>query len=165
VANKSVKKLIEKYGGERILYRDLPKSAQLAIAHYMAIDGEAWPLPEIRKYPLNITSWLPKHLSYFVENWGDKPFGYVELPMEEVMADVMRNPEIKADFSDWEAYHDWYSVGPMPKHTSKDPWPVILSDYSDETLQDGWHRLHRYYDLGMETIPAVYYLPKVRYGV
>jgi hypothetical protein len=34
---------------------------------------------------------------------------------------------------------------------------VILSSSDDETLQDGWHRLHSYVRAGHADIPAVFY--------
>ena len=42
--NRRAAKLIRQHAGEIRKYEDLPQEAQLALAHYMAIDGEAWEL-------------------------------------------------------------------------------------------------------------------------
>lgn len=64
----------------------------------------------------------------------------------------------QSTFRDFDEYHEWYvSQGKMPDHPTAALWPVILSSTPDETLQDGWHRLHDYYRKGIEMVPAVYF--------
>lgn len=153
--SKRNKKLIKQYGGEVVPYVDLPEPAQLAIAHYMAVNGEAWKLPEdwavwpdMSTGPsrARIVKELKKYLDYFIDKYGAKKFGYVLLPMKAVTDSVMAaDQDIAGEYDSF------------PKHSADDPWPVILSNFEDETLQDGWHRLHRYYQLGLKEIPAVYF--------
>lgn len=163
MANRRVRKMIRDYGGEVMRFDELPKPAQLAIAHYMAIDGEAWELPE-RYRPFGVSvkhlkKSLPDMLPHFRDLYGHKKFGYVKIPMSELAASIMQDEDIRNEYDTFDEYHDWFiSGGDIPKHTTKDPRPVILDTVNDfETLEDGWHRLHRYYELGMRTIPAVYY--------
>jgi len=168
--NERVWRLIKTYGGHQVPYAELSAPAQLAIAHYMAIDGEAWGLPEWAADPSVSVKTLQRRLSemlpYFRAHHGKLPFGYVEIPMHALEATMMQDQDIGRDFPDFKSYHRWFarSAGRMARHVTRSPWPVILDTSNpEETLQDGSHRLHRYHDLGFKTVPAVYYLPRVRY--
>ena len=155
MASKRNKVLIKKYGGQVMPFQSLPIPAQLAIAHYMAIDGEAWEVPAgYRHNPKNFKDLLP----WFRGKYGAKKYGYVEIPTEELTAAVMKD-EMSYQFPDFDSYHRWYIKlpGGIQNHPKKDRWPVVLSGQDDETLQDGWHRLHTYYRQGADVIPAVYY--------
>jgi hypothetical protein len=154
MVSKRNKVLVKKYGGQVMSFQSLSLPAQLSIAHYMAIDGEAWEVPaDYARKPFKAL------LPWFRGKYGAKKFGYVEIPTEVLTAEVMKDNEEVSRFKDFEEYHRWYAglPGGIPNHPKKDRWPVILSSFEDETLQDGWHRLHTYYHQGAETIPAVYY--------
>jgi hypothetical protein len=122
-------------------FRDLPVPAQLAMAHYMAIDGEAWQLPE------GTESWsvsklkkeLPRLLPYFRRAYGDKHFGYVTIPMEALKESILQDDIFHQHGIDsFEAYDKWLHGQPgfwSAKHPTTRRWPVILSSYNDETLQ------------------------------
>ena len=157
--------LIRQYGGTPVRYADLPRPAQLAIAHYMVIDGEAWTLPEWTAdlSVKQLKAKLPALLPYLKGLYGNKPFGYVRIPMNALADAIMHDEDISRDFKTFDDYHAWYmGHDDIPKHTSRDLWPVILdTDNGFEVLQDGSHRLHRYYQLGVRSVPAVYYLPRV----
>lgn len=153
-------------------YADLPEPAQLAIAYYMAIDGEAWELlippprgwrqAKSREYAFGLKKALPE----YVELYGHLRFGYVLIPMDELVTEIMRDSCIQEGMKElgheksFDEYHDWYvSQGHMPDHSSRDRWPVILAGRGDdeETLQDGWHRLHDYYRKGARVVPAIWF--------
>jgi len=127
----------------------------------MAVDGEAWELPKkyahtvsFKTIKRDFTSMLP----FFVKEHGSEMFGYVEIPIEDLIEAVMHDEEIGEQFQTFEDYHDWYlSQGHMPRHGPRGRWPVILSSFDEETLQDGWHRFHHYIRQGARMIPAVYY--------
>lgn len=155
------KKMIREFGGEVMPYRDLPEPAQLAIAWYMAADGEAWEIPEEYKgvSPGDFRSLFPEMMPFFIKKHGSKKFGYVEIPTGVLIDAVMENPDMRSQgMTSFEDYHRWYSKhSTIPQHSTKNRWPVILSSEDDETLQDGWHRLHGYIRQGAKVIPAVYY--------
>jgi hypothetical protein len=150
-------------GNYRIVaYRDLALPYQLAIGHYMTIDGEAWSeaLPDgafwltRAQQKRELTKCLPR----LIELFGHVPFGVALLPSEAVRHAIMQMKEVAEDFPNWEAYHAWcINSGDIPDHGKDDRWPVVLSDFEDELLQDGWHRVHCYLCRGDETIPAVFY--------
>lgn len=122
--------LIRKYGGQVMPLKDLPRPAQLAIEEYLG-EGE------------------------------DERFGYVEIPMRALAAEIMKDAwnKVHGEFATFDQYHAWYvSGGDVPKYKRTARWPVLLSDDDDETLQDGWHRLHDYYRQGARTVPAVYFV-------
>lgn len=155
--------MIRRFGGRVMPFRELPAPARLAIAHYMAVDGEAWELPpEYAPYEVSVRKIrrdFRSMLRWFTEEYGAKRFGYVEIPMDVLAETVMQDEEMQqSSFRDFDDYHRWFvSQGHMPDHPRTARWPVILSTFPDETLQDGWHRLHDYYRQGAKTIPAVYY--------
>lgn len=86
------------------------------------------------------------------------PARWTELPVEVVKERVMRSPELKQDFPDFNAYHAWYmKAGPVPVYGAEDRWPCLPSDFHDEAFQDGWHRFHAYVEAGHTTIPVMEY--------
>lgn len=154
------KKLAAKYGGRVLPYRRLTTPAQLAIAHYMAVDGDAWPLPtewSVQKIKRN----LRKLLSNFRSKYGHVKFGYVVLPMKELAKAIMKDIANAGELKNWKTFDDFHNWSvkrePLPRHSRRDRWPVILSGHNNETMQDGWHRLHDYYRQGAAEVPAVYY--------
>lgn len=144
-----------------VAFRDLPVPYQLALVRYMAIDGEAWDDLMGLSYGVSETAIkkaMLRMLPQYVMDYGDCKFGVAVLPVAEVQQSVMASPEIQAEFGSWEAYHTWYAgSNSVPEHPDTERWPVILSSYDDETLQDGSHRLHSYVQAGHSDIPAVFY--------
>ena len=54
-------------------------------------------------------------------------------------------------------YAAWYAEATdVPDHGPDQRWPVLLSDNDEETLVDGWHRLHSYLRAGHADIPCVF---------
>ena len=181
--NRRAARLIRQHGGKVVMYRNLPEEAQLAPAQYMSIDGEAWELaPGLedamsdhwRKFPnpaerhgkAATKAWgktLARYLPFYVAEYGDFDFGYIEsIPVLALIESCMDDNGLKEDYglNGWENYHEWYmQAGGGPKHaaTSDKPWPVILSSFPDETLDDGWTRFHQYAQQKRETCPAVWF--------
>ncbi len=154
MASKRNKRLIAQYGGKVMPYRDLPVPAQLAIGWYMTVDGEAWKVPpDFSERPLKAV------LPWLVRRYGSTRIGYVEIPTKALMDVISEDEEFgERGIRDFDDYHEWFiSQGGMPDHPRKGRWPVILSSFEEETLQDGWHRLHDYYSKGAKKIPAVYF--------
>lgn len=65
-------------------------------------------------------------------------------------------------YSGWDEYHNWYVENVLAKDDgrgipegSDERWPVILSEFEDEGIQDGSHRLHQYILKNREHIPVV----------
>lgn len=158
-------------GAQVVKFRNLPKAAQLALVHYMAVNGEAWELaPQLEPdhkpgWKQNRESWasyLSKTLPFYIQRYGDYRIGYAPcIPTERLTAAVMRNPVLAGDFESWADYHKWYVTNmDMPTYqvVRNRMWPVILSSYDDETLQDGWHRLNHYIQRGAECIPGLFYV-------
>ena len=153
-------KLIE--NGEMIKFALLPITAQNALIHYMSVDGAAWAVekdwedwkwgegkpntPEMREEALKD---IEKFRSRFIEEFGEELFGYAEID-----ANVLHD-SIKLD----EDYEDSvFDAAITRKEEYEIPtWPVILSPYSYETLQDGWHRFHQYMKHKIEKIPVIWY--------
>ena len=150
--NKDVRMMIVKNHGKIILFKNLPLPAQLALIHYMAVDGEAWEYVESNN--------IKRKLSFYIKKYGNIKFGYVNIPIEELTKAIIKiEKDIDSHtFKDFKSYHNWYvDSQEMPNHRISHLWPVILSNFNDEILQDGWHRLNDYYRKGVKMIPAVYF--------
>ncbi|MDU8350915.1 hypothetical protein RYA05_03285 [Pseudomonas syringae pv. actinidiae] len=138
---------------EIVAHRNLPASHQGAMVEYMACSGGAWELGD------DVDSKCPESLSLSIERYGDHLMGVVTLSTEDVKAAIMKTGEIAEDFKTWDDYHKWYKgAGDVPVYDYQDRWPVILCAFSDEVLQDGWHRLHAYISAGHQDIPAIFYV-------
>ncbi len=177
-------RLIRKHGGRLVLFRNLPLEAQLALTQYMAIDGEALALaPGLDKpikkyfeifYTGSLTAeatkkWsttLASFIPFYVTNYGDFEVGYIDaLPIAALINYCTQDQLIRdvygGGLSGWQQYHAWF-VGRLsngPRHAANDtrPWPVILSSFDNETIQDGWNRFHQYVMQGRQACPAIWY--------
>lgn len=151
--NIRIKAFIKRFHGRVMAYRDLPAPAQLAMAWYMAVDGEAWTLPEAAAYwsmqglQDNFRTLLP----YFLKKYGRERYGYMTVPMKEMVAEISRDP-------DWvgKSSIDSFAMPPRP-HSKRNRWPVILNSDDSTIMQDGWHRFADYYRQGAKIVPVVYY--------
>lgn len=146
--NPFVKKLIKKFGGKVCKLKDLPVNAQLALDHYMAIDGAAWE-------ENNQAERLKAH--------AEESYGLVNVPLEELKKAVSDNFKADPDkqvmtWKDFDEYHQWYMEDSVVDDHGKSVWPVILNCYKEELFQDGWHRFHSYADKGIKTVPCLYYV-------
>lgn len=158
-------------GGKVLAFRDLPEAAQLALVQYMAINGEAWELapelepdykPRWRKDREPWASYLRRTLPFYAERYGDYRIGYIPcIHVEELKAAVMASHQLPQEFTTWKEYHAWYTSSitmPTYRVIRKSMWPVILSSYNDEALQDGWRRFHQYIRRGVKSIPGLFYV-------
>lgn len=148
-------------------FKQLELPYKLAVAYYMAVDGEAWcdvlPPWRGRATSAQVRQTLLDHMHAFDAAYGDVPFGIVMLPSQAVRDAIMESPDLSEDHQTWESYHAWYSKsGQIPNHPKDGRWPVVLADFEDELLEDGYHRLHCYLRRGDETIPAYFY-PRPRH--
>jgi hypothetical protein len=151
--------LIEKFGGRETRFADLSRDAQRSMSCYMAWCGEAW--DNYGKDFIDFESVLDRH----VEVHGDMKFGLVTIPVADLCAAIMGDEGIVDDFASFNDYHEWYlSLGNTPRHPVGSVWPVILSDFDFETLQDGWHRFHHYVRERVQEIPALYYIEDESYA-
>jgi hypothetical protein len=158
--NRKLNRLMQRYAGKVIYFKYLPMPHKLAIAWYMAIDGDAWRLPFDSYWADTDTNKLKrlfiKNVYKFDEQYGNKKFGVINIPVEVCKEEVMKH--LQGDFKTFNDYHTWYVSHSREKHTRRNAWPCILSDFKGEFFQDGWHRFHRYIDLKMENIPCICYI-------
>ncbi len=163
-------------GFEIVPYRDLPTAYQMAIAWYMAINGEAWDdvinhdkvnIPEDVEnsddprwhegYKKAVTDHLPK----FVKKYGKIEFGIATWTAESLISSISGDDTFKEDGIDLggtrAAFHKPMQNYFTTEYPMENRWPVIMSSFEDETFQDGWHRFHIYVANGHEDIPVVFY--------
>jgi hypothetical protein len=170
MASRRTKRLAKTFGGRSVPFSKLPLPSQLAILWYLAIDAEAWELPDGWPYgfidrndpqvSLEVTREFTRQIPFFMEQHGAERIGYVELPTQVLIEAVSQDPDIAEGWDDFADYHQAYiaSRRALPPARREGNWPVILGDEEFETLQDGWGRFHSYVRAGVETIPAIYFL-------
>ena len=162
-AVRKIRKVIREHGGQVLPYAKLSKPSQLAMAFYMSVDGEAWPLPKaLQDFPdLSRTpefqAAFRRQRCHYVRRHGCEAFGYVELPLQTAIDMVWFCRDPGETHGSFEAYHKWYKPFIEDKHSAKDPWPSIIDTGGETFLQDGWHRFHRYVDLKLKKLPFLYY--------
>lgn len=139
-------------------FAELPLPYQLAIVQYLAVECGVWNEVALWHYSeAFLKSSLAELLPAFVEVHGEELFGTVRLGVSQLTEAVMEDEEISDSHASWDDYHAWYaSCDDMPSYPSTERWPVFLSASDDETIRDGWHRLHSYVRDGAKVIPAVF---------
>jgi len=100
---------------------------------------------------------LQAALPHFVESNGDSTWGMACIPVERMKAAIMADAEIADSWASWEDYSKWYMAGGVGAHSNEDRCASLLSNHDDETLQDGWHRLHCYIAAGNVDVPVVFF--------
>lgn len=172
-----MKQLIRKYKGRVVKYKYLPKHFQKSLALYLSIDGDLWDFPyetwkkhsiwdkecptdnDREKYDSYLLRVMSRNInSHYIKKYGNVKFGTVEIPTEVIAQEIVNqgypNPNIKTV----EQYKEWMrKYLCIPNHPKKNCWPVILSDYTDDVLQDGWSRFSNYMTRGDKIIPCVYF--------
>ncbi len=156
--NKVLISLIRKNKGKAIKFKDLQPTAKYAMAHYMAIDGEAWELSPlinkaVGKSLKTIKNSLIKSIGFYTKLYGNKKFGFVNLPTQEFLSFF---------------YNGSYPKAKELHEKRKVIWPIIISlnevdEYNPLPVEDGWHRLSDYVTMGLKTIPCLYYLESQKY--
>lgn len=150
-------RLLKKYGGQVVDFAHLPQPYQLSIAHYMAVDGEAWEAPSVthqRKGPQQ----LLKDLPMLIKKYGKKKFLIAELPTDVVVEEINKGLALIGE-EKYPPRNPRYAVGKFrERHPLDNRWPSIISNHEDEFLQDGWNRFGVYYHRGDTTIPLIMYL-------
>lgn len=155
-------KAIEEHDGEILAYRNLSPPAQCALAHYRAIDRNDWERPA--SIPFLMKARTPQFIKTlrraridFVRRHGDEEFGVVTFPRQVAIDLCWATMEPYQNYPSFAKYHRWYLGHVTDKHPPEDRWPAILDWQGAAFLQDGWHRFHRYLDLGVEELEFLYY--------
>lgn len=163
-------------GFEIVPYRELPQPYQMALAWYMAVNGEAWDdiidhdtveMPDDvqnsddPRWHAGYKAALEKLLPKFVRKYGKVEFGVATWATETLIASVAGDETFVEDGLDLEGTQAWFQASVQNYFTTSYPetdrWPVIMSNFEDETFQDGWHRFHIYVSNGHTDIPVVFY--------
>lgn len=174
--NRLEKRGLYEQGFEFVKFRDLPTPYQMAMAWYMAVNGEAWDdvidhdkvqMPEDVEnsddprwhigYKAAIEALLPK----FVKKYGNVEFGVATWSTDSMIASIAGDDAFKEDGVDIEGTRATFQ-SPVQNYfrttyPENDRWPVIMSSFEDETLQDGWHRFHIYVANGHSDIPVIFF--------
>ena len=141
-------------GGRIVKYSALSLPAQLAIYNFMAVHGEAWD---------NLGAPSKSVIAKVVKSHANVKFGYAVIPMARLVRaiETRKESDLYIDFikdgGTFEDYHKWYIKQGLPSHGAGKRWPVILSGFNEEVIEDGWHRFHLYYKQGAKKIPIIWF--------
>lgn len=131
--------LLQKYGAKVYAYADLPTQAKAAVDSYLRDESGWGPQVEQMRFALAL--------------WPTAPVGG---------AVVRMGRRFEPDGDQWQRgfnhYHEWYMKNvPVEQHGREDPWPSLLDVSPDgEFFLDGWHRFHRYVELGLPRVPVLW---------
>lgn len=138
------------------IFKNLPRNFQIGIVirAYEVNEDVEWSITPGNINWLNDTKTVNVLINDYKNYAPKQKFAYGYLPIDFIIAKIMNSLDYK-HWNNWEEYHQWY--GENAKHSSA-ALPILVSDYNEEYIEDGWHRFHRYYDLGIEEVPVVKYL-------
>lgn len=164
---------------EILKFRDLPAPYQMAMAWYMAIDGEAWcdvldgidvvPYENSFSNPIYHETWkkhLEQKMPEFVDLYGDVEFGVGLWPTADIAKTIAADEHIIADTPEDVTIASYAKGRPLGtsmqnyhkhEYPEEGRYPVILSSFDEETLQDGWKRFSLYARSGFEMTPVIFY--------
>ncbi len=161
---KYLSKLVKRNNGLVLPFHQLPHEAKMAMILYMAIDGEAWKQSARIKTldrDEDVAECLRFSIHYYTKNYGGVKFGYCpKVPVSELLDSILHDADIRAGgVKTLDQLVSNIKFSPLSHDApAKKPWPVILSSYDDETLQDGWNRFYNYVQRGRKHCPALYYV-------
>lgn len=115
---------------------------------------------------------LPPQHQKALEEWGfastvtDCRYLIGDVPTDKLVEIVMsisnKHTDLEKRWSgDWEAYHAWYvSTERNPEKRwsyegAGENYPLVISPLSKYFIEDGWHRFHRYVEVGLLAIPVL----------
>lgn len=164
---------------EILKFRDLPAPYQMAMAWYMAIDGEAWcdvldgvdvvPYENSFSNPVYHETWkknLEQKMPEFVNLYGDVEFGIGQWPTADLVRSIAQDEPFISEQSEDETIAEYAKDHPLgssmhgyykSEYPEEGRYPVILSSFDDETLEDGWKRFSLYTRSGYESTPVIFY--------
>lgn len=176
-------KFILDHQGVIAKFSELNHESKMAIAFYMGIDGEAWDfdliipgfyemdLPKIddsspearlesfKNLMLAYVKKIESHMEEIVTAKGDSEYGHMVVPVKHMIKEWKKiDSDGKHDFGGiFKKYHEWYQSASKYRTPMPSTWPVILSSFDDELLEDGWNRFHSYVASGAELIEVLWY--------
>lgn len=87
-------------------------------------------------------------------------------PMKQFIKRYMdADDEFRAEYphgsADFQAHHDeMLRNHPIPSHSAKNRWPLIVRDTNPNYVDDGYHRMHSYIRDGATSLPTMRMWPK-----
>ena len=93
----------------------------------------------------------------FAEHMENYTFIYADIPLERVKTRIMESDDIKSEGLTWDGLTE-FNKADVDHGDSR--WPSILSGFSDECFQDGWHRFFSYVRKNYSTVPVIAWIHK-----
>jgi predicted GNAT family acetyltransferase len=137
-------------------FSDLPRDYQIGVVirSYEVNEDIDWSVEKDIDW-LRDTNDVDVLINDYASHYPDRRFAYGKLPLSYLIRKVEKSGILKKEES-FEDYHKEYSKTNKAKHTQA-TIPILIDPSDEEFIEDGWHRFHRYIDLGEEEIPFVSY--------
>lgn len=150
---RKVPKWITKYPRRKYAFKDLPSEAKKAVVIYMW--GARADVKEVENQERLPFAAIVKE---FEDVNGGVPFEIYKVPVSVVAKKAMEeaNERDGAGFENLDEWHENY-IGSEELPNHKKVWPLLGGD-EEEVIQDGWHRLHLYYENGVRIVPVLFFL-------
>lgn len=134
----------QEFGGTM---KDLPIGAQAYWRSYGLLD----PIPKAA-----LDHYMTDH--GVVEPYGALPIVIGTIMTEDLIVHL-DGIASKQGYTGWDEYHEWVVENVLKDKDrgvpvgSTETWPIILSTFTDEGIQDGVHRFHQYVQAGKKSVP------------
>ena len=129
----------------------------VVIRAYEVNEDVEWSITEKNIDWLNDKETIDTLISDYNKHYPDREFSYGLVPTDYLIKKVSAS-DVVEDYDNFYQYHRVYSSTNPAKHKDANI-PILVNDDEDEFIEDGWHRFHRYIDLGVKEIPVVSYNP------
>jgi len=87
----------------------------------------------------------------YSNTYPNRLFEFGIVPMNLIIERVMVSPEFSI-YNTFDEYHKTYGDTGV---NHNEIFPILCSDSEEDYIEDGWHRFHFYYDIGLNKIPII----------
>lgn len=156
--------VIFEYGGQvltqlkKTKFSDMPRSYQIGVVirAYEVNEDIEWSVTPANIDWIKDVSVVDKLIADYSAHYPDRVLSYGLIPTEKIIDKVSENEVVKDYKGGFMECHEAYASTNPAKHSQADI-PLLVSSDEDEFIEDGWHRFHRYIDMGVKEMPVVVY--------
>ena len=150
---------------KKSLFSDLPRNYQIGIVirAYEVNEDVDWHYTDepIDLDWINDKVFVDTLIGDYNKQYPNRYFSYGVIPTSVIIEKIKQTEFYEELGMDFDEYARNYNSTNYAKHQTADI-PILISDDEPEFIEDGWHRFHRYLDMGLQEIPVVSYNPDIK---